>query len=181
MKSFPPVSPTIRGYEKYLRMSDPTASQIVKQMLFADNYALSQARAARVAEYLRSELGLNAVVHFAGYVEKEDWRDCYAGADLFTLASIPETQGLVVSEAMAAGVPVVAVGEMGIKDVMASGKGGLMTRLDEKEFGEAVFQMLTDKKLYEQKKAETLVEAEKWSSPSMAKRMIDTYEKLLQI
>ncbi len=70
------------------------------------------------------ELGLEDLVLFAGYLDREDWRDCYAGADLFVLASVTETQGLVVSEAMAAGVPVVAVGEMGVKEVMASGKGG---------------------------------------------------------
>jgi glycosyltransferase involved in cell wall biosynthesis len=119
-------------------------------------------------------------VHFAGYLSKEDWRDCYAAADLFVFASITETQGLVVTEAMAASTPVVAVAEMGIKDVMASGKGGLVTRLDEKEFTEAVYRMLTDKALYDQKKSETLAEADKWSSTSMAKRMLNAYEKLLQ-
>jgi 1,2-diacylglycerol 3-alpha-glucosyltransferase len=79
-------------------------------------------------------------VHFAGYLSKEDWRDCYAGSDLFVFASITETQGLVVTEAMAAETPVVAVGEMGIKDVMASSKGGLVTKLNEDDFTEAVYQ-----------------------------------------
>jgi len=81
---------------------------------------------------------------------------------------------------MAAGTPVVAVGAMGIKDVMASGKGGVMTNLDEHEFSEAVYKMLTDQAYYAQKKAETLPEAEKWSSGAMAKRMIEAYEKILK-
>jgi glycosyltransferase involved in cell wall biosynthesis len=80
---------------------------------------------------------------------------------------------------MAAETPVVAVAEMGIKDVMASGRGGLTTKLDMDEFTEAVFRMLTDKALYAQKKSETLAEADKWSSTSMAKRMIEAYEKIL--
>jgi 1,2-diacylglycerol 3-alpha-glucosyltransferase len=124
--------------------------------------------------------GMSDYVHFAGYLSKEDWRDCYAGSDLFVFASVTETQGLVVTEAMAAETPVVAVGEMGIKDVMASGKGGLVTRLDEDEFCEAVKKMLTDKALYAQKRSETLAEAEKWSSTSMAKRMLEAYEGLLK-
>lgn len=131
-------------------------------------------------EKMTDELGLNEVVHFAGYLSKEDWRDCYAASDLFVFASITETQGLVVTEAMAAGTPVVAVGEMGIKDVLASNQGGLVTRLDENEFTDAVYQMLTDPVLYEQKKSETLIEANKWSSSAMAKRMISAYEKLLK-
>jgi 1,2-diacylglycerol 3-alpha-glucosyltransferase len=130
-------------------------------------------------EKMTEEMKMTDYVHFAGYLSKEDWRDCYAGSDLFVFASITETQGLVVTEAMAAETPVVAVGEMGIKDVMASGKGGLVTRLDEDEFTAAVRRMLTDQALYRQKKSETLAEAEKWSSTSMAKRMIDAYEKIL--
>lgn len=131
-------------------------------------------------EKMADSLGMNDYVHFAGYLSKEDWRDCYAGSDLFVFASVTETQGLVVTEAMAAETPVVAVGEMGIKDVMATGRGGLVTRLDEDEFSEAVYKMLTDKALYAQKKSETLSEAEKWSSGSMAKRMISAYEQLLK-
>ena len=93
---------------------------------------------------MADDLKMTDYVHFAGYLSKEDWRDCYAGSDLFVFASITETQGLVVTEAMAAETPVVAVGEMGIKDVMASGKGGLVTRLNEDEFTDAVRKMLTD-------------------------------------
>ncbi|HXL73609.1 MAG TPA: glycosyltransferase, partial [bacterium] len=131
-------------------------------------------------EKMVEELQLQDVVHFAGYLSKEDWRDCYAASDLFVFASITETQGLVVTEAMAAGTPVVAVGEMGIKDVMANSKGGLVTKLDEDEFTDAVYRMMTDKVLYDQKKSETLIEADKWSSTSMAKRMISAYEQLLK-
>ncbi len=131
-------------------------------------------------EKMALDMGMNDYVHFAGYLSKEDWRDCYDGSDLFVFASITETQGLVVTEAMAAETPVVAVAEMGIKDVMASGRGGLTTKLDMDEFTEAVFRMLTDKALYAQKKSETLAEADKWSSTSMAKRMIEAYEKILK-
>jgi glycosyltransferase involved in cell wall biosynthesis len=131
-------------------------------------------------EKMTDDLKMNDCVHFAGYLSKEDWRDCYAGSDLFVFASITETQGLVVTEAMAAGTPVVAVGEMGIKDVMASGKGGLITKLNEDEFTEAVYKMLTDDAFYAQKKSETIAEADKWSSTSMAKRMIAAYEQILK-
>ncbi len=136
--------------------------------------------AKRKLEKWVEEKHLGKYVLFAGYLTQEDWRDCYAGADLFVFASVTETQGLVISEAMAAGTPVVAVGEMGVKDVMASGKGGIMTRLDKKEFFDAVDRMLTDETFYAAKKAETQTEAEKWSAPTMAQKMIAAYEKILQ-
>ncbi len=126
------------------------------------------------------DLKLNDSVLFPGYLVGEEWRNCYSGVDLFIFASVTETQGLVISEAMAAGTPVVAVGEMGVKDVMASGKGGIMTRMDHKEFTEAVRRMLTDEAFYKTKKAEARPEAENWSSTSMAKKMLAAYERTLQ-
>jgi glycosyltransferase involved in cell wall biosynthesis len=118
-------------------------------------------------------------VVFLGYLSGDDWRDCYAAADLFTFSSVTETQGLVVTEAMAAGVPVVAVGRMGVKDVMHEERGGILTELDEEAFIEAVRRMLTDKELYALKKSETLAEAARWSSTAMAKKMLEAYEGLL--
>ena len=126
------------------------------------------------------DLKLTDTVCFPGYLTGEKWRDCYAGVDLFVFASVTETQGLVVTEAMAAGTPVVAVGEMGVKDVMASGKGGTVTRLDKREFSDAVFRMMTDGAFYAVKKAETRIEAENWSSTSMAKKMLSAYEQILK-
>lgn len=129
---------------------------------------------------LVKKMDLQKQVVFLGYLGGNDWRDCYASADLFTFASVTETQGLVVTEAMAAGVPVVAVGRMGVKDVMSEEKGGLLTEPNETEFIEAVRRMLTDKELYALKKSETLAEAARWSSGVMAKRMLEAYEGLLK-
>ncbi|MDO5696357.1 MAG: glycosyltransferase [Dermatophilus congolensis] len=44
--------------------------------------------------------------HFAGFVPRDQIRDAYAGADLFAFLSHEETEGIVVLEAMASGVPV---------------------------------------------------------------------------
>jgi len=128
---------------------------------------------------LARDLGLHARVLFLGYLQGDNWRDCSAAADLFTFASVTETQGLVVTEAMAAGVPVVAVGRMGVKEVMGSQRGGLLVEPDEAAFADAVRRMLTDQYLYAQKKSETLDEAKRWSSTTMAQKMLAAYEGLL--
>ncbi len=56
-----------------------------------------------------------------------------------------------------------------------------MTPLNEEVFAEAVHRMLTDSEFYTQKKGETLIEAEKWSSTTMAKKMIKAYENISQV
>jgi 1,2-diacylglycerol 3-alpha-glucosyltransferase len=122
--------------------------------------------------------GLGERVMFTGYLTKHDWADLYAAADLHLLASVTETQGLVLTEAMAAGTPCVAVAAMGVKDVMAGG-GGLTVDLDVQHFADAVNRLLTDKALYAAKVAEAKVQAQAWSIQAKAKQLLGEYEKLL--
>lgn len=49
-----------------------------------------------------------------------------AGADLFAFASRTETQGLVLAEALAAGLPTVAMDGPGVRDAVRSGVDGLV-------------------------------------------------------
>lgn len=45
-------------------------------------------------------------LHFPGFVSQAELRDAYCGADLFCFCSHEETEGIVVLEALACGVPV---------------------------------------------------------------------------
>lgn len=128
---------------------------------------------------LAFQLHIGGKTHFLGYIKGNLLRDCYAAADLFLFASVTETQGLTVLEAMAAGVPVVAVGRMGIKDILERQAGGIMTEPDEEEFYQAVLKMLKDPDMYRQKKSETAGVVKGWSSEAMAGRALKEYEKLL--
>lgn len=144
------------------------------KLLFAGEGAAKPRLKQRVGQ-----MGLTDTVMFLGYLDGADWRDCYAAADVFVFSSVTETQGLVVTEAMAVGTPVVAVGELGIRDVMASGRGGIMTRLDEAEFALAVRRVLLEPGLRRRLQAEARDEAARWSSGAMARRMLRAYEGLL--
>lgn len=50
--------------------------------------------------------------------------DAYAAMDLFAFASQSETQGMVLAEAMAAGLPVIALDGPGVRDVVRDGVNG---------------------------------------------------------
>ncbi len=51
--------------------------------------------------------------------------DLYANCDAFVFASVTETLGLVVLEAMASGLPVIAAPEGGVRDHLRDGRNGL--------------------------------------------------------
>ena len=68
--------------------------------------------------------------------------DAYDSFDVFAFASQSETQGLVLSEAMAAGVPVVALEGPGVNDVVRDGwNGRLLSTNDYHEFAAALAEM----------------------------------------
>ncbi len=67
---------------------------------------------------------LNGAAHFAGYRQGEDLADHYAAADLFAFASKTETFGNVILEAMASGLPVVALRAGGPGDIVREGETG---------------------------------------------------------
>ncbi|MDN7137229.1 glycosyltransferase [Pseudidiomarina sp. 1ASP75-14] len=72
-------------------------------------------------------LGLRQQVTLVGSVPPEAMPSWYQLGDVFLFASQSETQGMVILEAMAAGLPVVAVRASGIDDVIKEGANGFKT------------------------------------------------------
>jgi phosphatidylinositol alpha 1,6-mannosyltransferase len=65
-------------------------------------------------------------VTFLGFLDRESrLPDLYANCDAFVFASVTETLGLVVLEAMASGLPVIAAPEGGVRDHLRDGVNGL--------------------------------------------------------
>ena len=94
------------------------------------------------------DLDLERDIVFTGAVPYDTLVQVYYAADLFVFASLTETQGLVLIEAMAAGLPVVAVRASGVQEMVDDGIDGLLTSLDRDELAGAIGQILEDEKLY---------------------------------
>ena len=67
-------------------------------------------------------------VNFMGYLSGKRLSQAYASADIFVFPSGLETFGLVVNEAMAAGLPVVASRVGGVADIVSEGVNGYTFR-----------------------------------------------------
>lgn len=73
-----------------------------------------------------ARLGLGARVRFLGDVSARELAVEYVSADLFCLPSVQEAFGIVVAEAMAAGLPVVACRAAAVPEVVEHGRSGLL-------------------------------------------------------
>jgi glycosyltransferase involved in cell wall biosynthesis len=92
------------------------------------------ARALPVAERIR----------FLGLRPHHSLAECYQAADVFLFASETETQGLVLAEAAACGLPAVAVDAPGCDEVVRDGDTGILTKGDPAALAEAVIGLLLD-------------------------------------
>ena len=127
------------------------------------------------------KLHCNKDVIFTGYRTKDELSYFYHTADVFVFPSKTETQGLVTLEAMMAGLPVVAIGEMGTIDVMQGDNGGFMVKDDAAIFAEKVIDLLQDKQLYAKKVQEARDWAEKWSLKALTPKLVSYYEEAIEL
>ncbi|MBY5967428.1 glycosyltransferase [Halomonas denitrificans] len=97
--------------------------------------------ARQVVESIAQEQGVLDRVCFTGCLHGQELIDAYHGMDVFAFASFSETQGMVVAEAMAAGLPVVALDAPGVREVVRDGANGrLLQSEDESAFAEALLE-----------------------------------------
>lgn len=115
---------------------------------------------------LQGRLGPSAV--FAGYRTGDDLADYYAAGDVFAFTSLTETFGNVVLEAMASGMPVVAVRAGGVGDIVRDGATGLLVEpgSSPETFAEAVLRLVGDpaRRAEMARAARAYAESQSWSA-----------------
>ena len=89
-------------------------------------------------------LGAAGRIRFLGVRPHATLPACYQAADLFLFASETETQGLVLAEAAACGLPAVAVAAPGCDEVVHDGETGLLTKGEPTALAEAAIGLLLD-------------------------------------
>lgn len=133
-------------------------------------------------EELRTEadrLGIGEKVIFTGTLPAEEVANCYAGSDLFVFSSVSETQGIVIAEAKAAGLPVVAVGAYGVSEMVEHGMDGYLTEPEPLQLAKHICHVLKYDNLREQMSIRARSNATKLSSVNCTQQLVKCYTDLL--
>lgn len=124
-------------------------------------------------------LSLTDNIIFTGCIEHSLISNYYHASDLFVFASRSETQGIVLLEAMAAGLPVVAVKASGVNDVIIDGWNGYITELDVDEW-EGKLEFILDNTIQrEWMKQNSNTMAKEYLACNVAKKVEKLYQSLV--
>jgi glycosyltransferase involved in cell wall biosynthesis len=131
-------------------------------------------------ESLTRELNLADRIFFAGF--RDHMPDVYASIDILALPSLKEGSPLVLLEAMAAALPVVATNVGDVEKIVVSGQSGLLVEpRNPQALRDALARLLVDIGLRRRLAASgQRCVAEHFSAASMAQKYIDIYEDALR-
>lgn len=111
---------------------------------------------------------------FLGVLKGTALARAYAGLDLFAFPSPSETFGLAVLEAMASGVPVLAMARGGPAFVVEHRISGWLAR-SEQEFVDAGVRLVRDHELRARLAADARTRATRWSWPTVCDELYSAY------
>ncbi len=129
------------------------------------------------------EAGLDGRLVTCGVLQHEPLAAALAAMNLFAFASKSETQGMVLTEAMAAGLPVVALDAPGAREVVDDGRNGcLVQEEDIAAFVAALVRVFSlDSETMQASIAAARETAEAYSMPRCAERALGYFDELLEL
>jgi phosphatidylinositol alpha-mannosyltransferase len=141
--------------------------------------AFSDKEKAPFIRYTRT--GKLRSVHFVGYVSPEELPRYYRTATIFCAPSTGfESFGIILLEAMAAGVPIVASDITGYRSVVENGGEGLLVPPeDEQALARAIIDLLRDPKRRAEMRDCGKKTAAQYDWSIVARRVLDYYDQLI--
>ncbi len=129
------------------------------------------------------ELSIAKKCIFTGLISEDLLRQAYAAADVFVLPSTVELQGIVLLEAMACGLPVMAakIKTSAASELIDKGKNGyIFNPYNKKELAEKILKILTNKKLKNQMSKQSIKKAKEHSIEKSIDKIESICKKLIE-
>lgn len=167
------------GKEKNIDFVLRAMKRVVAQKPSAKLLIIGDGDAKNYLRNLAKTLNLGKNVVFPGFMRHDDIFPLYRRAKLFVFSSFTETQGIVVLEAMALGLPVVALRGMGIEDILEKNTGGVLVENSDGLFAEKILELLNDKRLLRKKSAEAQGNAKNFSVEKMTDKLLHLHQNVI--
>lgn len=145
----------------------------VKLLMVGDGTFLQQLKS------YTSSKGLDGSVIFTGNVDYKKIPVFYLLSDIFAITSTSEVKPLVILEALAANIPVVAVNAPGAMDTLTDGFDSILTKECIGEFSDALIKLLENEVFYKKLKTGTHVTASKYSIRSVSNDILNMYQDII--
>lgn len=169
--------------EKSIEIIVEAFSKVVEAMPCAELLVVGDGTAKAGLIRLASELSLpDNCIRFLGRVMPPDLQEIYRTGTLFATASETETQGIVLIEAAATGLPLVAVDAGAVRELCQNERNGILCRpKDVDGLAEAILKILKDKKLAKKYSEASLEISQKHDLTTTLKRFEEIYETAISM
>jgi 1,2-diacylglycerol 3-alpha-glucosyltransferase len=116
-----------------------------------------------------------------GAFRGRDLADVYAALDVFTFASLSDTQGIVLAEAMAAGLPIVALDAPGAREAVTGGANGFLlpAKATQEDYARSLADVFRDGARMSSMKESSKQRSASYDRVLTARRMLELYESLI--
>lgn len=129
-------------------------------------------------QHLIQSLGMQEQIELFGEASREEVKELLQESDAFVLSSKYETFGVVVIEAMACGLPVVATKCGGPESIVQDEKVGILVDIDEEQLASAMVKLYENKDFYDANYIASYVE-DNFSEKAVYKKLKKVYESVL--
>lgn len=125
--------------------------------------------------------GIDGRLHTPGALTGPFLVSAYKAMDAFVFASQTETQGMVLTEAMAASTPVIAVDATGVRDVVIDGTNGfLLSEESESDFVAALERFRSQPAAARERMRKAAAEtARKYSQEASSRKALELYQRAI--
>lgn len=163
------------GYEKNVQYLIQCHAKIIKQNPHCKLVIVGDGPERTKLEALTHKLKIEDYVIFVGKVPFENIAIYYQLGDVFVTASLAETQGLTVLEALSAGIPCLAIKDDSYKEAIIEGINGYMFQ-NKRQYINIVLELASDYKKRKYMVSEALKSSIPHSASAFADRVLKVYE-----
>ncbi len=167
--------------EKNLTLLFETFEQVIKIM--PNVHLLLVGGGPQEQEYRQWFRSHNLIqkVTFAGMQPKEETEKIFGAADIFTFPSLTDTQGIVITEAMAAGTPPIAANNLGPSDIINDGVDGYLVPPLPDTFALKIINLLKNPGLLKKFQDAGIRKANEYSAENSANKMENLYDRVTNL